>query len=303
MEKTIYSLLNKGYFRLFVVGLIIAAFSTVFFQLASTEQQEATKNRQDSIMAAKGELMPFKMNMSEDFVVDLGGNIVAHSAQELAQGVDAVRGIGVGFDWPFQIIFSGSKILISANVTNSDNQVVGRITNNTWRSERPDSMAIGDRNYNDYAFEILDINMMPIFNVRVVGSNQIQISGLFHGNNNTALISDNGGGVWANPSQQQINDLLTPMFKYPSSEYAGKLINPTYLTSLPDTSDKMFFEASVLTVVGYVFIGLGVLLAFISEVVREKENERIKAALERHVRNLKNKSKRRTKRQTKNRQS
>jgi hypothetical protein len=86
---------------------------------------------------------------------------------------------------------------ISANITNSENEVVAYIQNNTWKSVSPDSMQIGDRNYNAYAFEIVDMNYVPIFNVRIVGPNDIQIGSVFEGNNSTTLISNNGGELSA----------------------------------------------------------------------------------------------------------
>ncbi|HUW49362.1 MAG TPA: hypothetical protein VMW36_11520, partial [Patescibacteria group bacterium] len=151
---------------------------------------------------------------------------------------------------------------ISANVTNSNDQIVSYVEDNDWKSASPTSMQIWDRNYNDYAFEILDVNKIPIFNVRVVGPNEIQIAGLFNAGSGTrVLISNEGGGIIGNPTQQDIKDTLVPIFKYPSEFSLGLLVNPTYLSSLPlDTSDKMFADAAFWMNSSYVFLFVGVLI-------------------------------------------
>ena len=258
-KKTILSVLKRIRIPLLVIGLISAGCSPIVLKIASDKELEASQIRQDAIMAVRGELMPFEVNMSKDFVIDLGNCQMIQSAQALAQGIDVVNAINFGSSWPFLIGFKDNKMSISANITNSNNETVAYIENNNWKSLSPTSIQIGDRNYNDYAFEVVDISMVPIFNVRVVGANEIQIGGLFNVGSWKVLISDNGGGIMTEPSQQNITDLLTPIFKYPSDKYLGELINPTYLSSLPtDTSDKILSESSVLTIVGYVLAFVGV---------------------------------------------
>jgi|SRR5271157_184994 len=256
VKKSVLSVLKRIRIPLLVTGLILSVVcSPIIFHVASDTQQEALQNRQSVIDAVKGELIPFDMNMSEDFVVDLGNCNTTQTAEYLAQGYE-LNPICVGSSSLIQIGFSDNKMSISANITNSDNELVGYIENNTWKSVSPNSLQIGDRNYNNYAFEIVGPNMVPIFNVRVVGPNEIQIGGLF--DSGTVLISDNGGGILGNPSPQNISELLTPLFKYPSDKHTGELVNPTYASGLPtDNSDKMLFESSLLSIIGYVLAFTG----------------------------------------------
>jgi hypothetical protein len=267
---------------LIVIGALLLAVALVVSNSASEEKTQALQDQQNAIMATRGELVPFDMNMSEDFVVKLGSNTFSTNAQALAQGFDPVSVLNLGSSWPFQIGFSNGKMSISANITNSNNEVIAYIENDSWKSVSPNSMEIGDRNYNVYAFEIVDLNTIPIFNVEILGSNTIQISGVFNMAGGKVLISDNGGGIIGNPSEQNITQNLVPIFKYPSSEYLGELINPAYPTP-PDTWDGMFSDASVKTNVSYVLTFFGTLfvaifgadsiLDFREKKKYEKENE------------------------------
>ncbi len=238
-----------------VIGIILGTISPVILAISSNLSQNATQNKQNALMAQKGELSPFKIDMSQDILLDLGSVQEAESAQALARGVNLANLIYLGGNWPFQISFENNKISVSANITDSNNQIVATIRNNIWKSDSPNSPQIGDRNYNNYAFEIIDNNNITIFNVRVVRSNEIQIGGLLNIGGEQVLISDNGGGILSNPSQQNISDLLIPIFKYPSTQYLGELINPKYLQSLPtDTSNTMMSEAFTLTIIGFAFL-------------------------------------------------
>lgn len=290
-NKTILFNIKRIRIPLLVIGLLLSVICCpIILKVASDKGQDAIQLREKAIMAVKGELMPFEMDMSKDFVIDEGGNTVVHSAQELAQGIDATFGIGIGFSWPFKIVFNDNKILISADIIDSNNELVGYIRNNTWKSVSPDSVQIGDRNYNDYAFEIIDANMAPIFDVRVVGPNEIQIGGLFHNGNMTALISNNGGGVWSNPSNQQISALLTPMFNYPSNSHFGELFNPTIAQKSTNIlADKAQSESNLFSILGYAlaFIGALFVTIFGVEIVvttKTKETENKRRSKRRHGR-------------------
>jgi large-conductance mechanosensitive channel len=288
---------KKRFFRLLVIGIILGVFSSVFLYGSGNISQDASQNRQNVLMAQKGEVLPFKMNMTSDVTLYLGNNKEVTSAEALVQGVNLANFLYLNGNFPFQIGFSDDKMSVSANITDSNNQLVATIRNNVWKSDSPNSPQIGDRNYNNYAFEVIDNNNITIFNVRVVGSNEIQIGGLFNLGGTQTLVSDNGGGILGSPSQQNITQLLTPLFKYPSSNYLGELVNPTYLRSLPtDTSDAMIFEASILTIIGFVLAGVSAVFLIVCEIVRENDDKKEEKANEKQP-SVNNEPKRATKRE------
>lgn len=257
--NNVFSLSARNKKILVIIGVLLLVCSAWASNHSTSESSDAQKIKEEAIVAVRGQLMPFDMDMTKDFTLDLGNSKEILSAQAIAEGFDVVNMIKFGQGWPFQIGFKDNKMSISANITNPNNETVGYIVNNTWKSASPNSMQIGDRSYNDYAFEILDLNMIPIFNIRVVGPNEIQIGGLFDvGIGSQVLISDNGGGIMVTPTEQEIKEFLVPIFKYPSDEYLGQLINPTYMSSsLTSTSDRMFADASFWMYSSYVFLFVG----------------------------------------------
>jgi hypothetical protein len=167
-------------------------------------------------------------------------------------------------------------VLISANVTNADLQLVAWFENNTWKCP-PDSLGIGDRNYNSQAFEVVDRNNVSIFSIQIVALNTIQIGGLFkYSDGSVIAISDNGLGAESEPNQATIEKFLVPIFKYPSNKYLGELVNPpnpqNNASNVPlNNWDQLFFEASVINTIGYFVLGSGVFFVILAEIVREKE--------------------------------
>jgi hypothetical protein len=77
-----------------------------------------------------------------------------------------------------------------------------------------------DRNYNDYAFEVIDANGIPVLQVYVQSGNLIFVNGLFYIAGVRYLASPSA--FMDRPTEQEISGALAPIFKYPSggSPYA-----------------------------------------------------------------------------------
>ena len=140
------------------------------------------ESRQNAISTLNGELNPFRVNAKEPFRVafspETGMNF---TYQQLSEGIslsDLWTGLPsddlkINFD-------KNNNLLISAKIRNSNGTLVGIITNNNWQLSNPDELLYVDRNYNSFAFEIIGIDNFPTFQVMMVGSNEIQIGGLFY---------------------------------------------------------------------------------------------------------------------------
>ena len=80
-----------------------------------------------------------------------------------------------------------------------------------------------DKNQDDYAYEVVNENGDPIFQLIYVSQFHIVVNGIF---------PFPGGLVWASKSGMEINPSpfkvfhLDPIFKYPSSEYLGQRVIP-----------------------------------------------------------------------------
>lgn len=118
LKKTRFFQSTKVRILLVVMGGILLYISGVIIYPAGVQEQ------QDATNAIRGELIPFNLDFSKPFVVNLGNNILSCSAQDLANGFDPTNLIFIGSGWPFQITFNNNKISISATIVNSKNETI-----------------------------------------------------------------------------------------------------------------------------------------------------------------------------------
>ena len=114
-------------------------------------------------------------------------------------------------------------MLLSATLRDSKGNIIAEIVNNTWSTvDRHYQLSFNDRNYNAYAFEIIRSDGVPMFQVAMVGSNKIQIGGIFYSTNpkigevDIAPLS-NGTAVMSfnlNDTELEAEHIPT-LFKYP----------------------------------------------------------------------------------------
>jgi hypothetical protein len=286
MKRVTQDLIKKRFFQILVISLILSTVGpSVFLTIAYDLNQQGQKEKQDAITAYTSQINPFRIdtsNSSEFFWVDLGGNKAGDTISVISKGCDIVNNeIYLGQKLPIAVNIVGNQLLISANVSNLDNQLVAYFVNNTWKSDTPNMLSIGDRNYNQYAFEIIDRNNVSIFSVRIIGYNEIAIGGLFNSSDELLGISNNGGGAVISPSQEWMKQNLAPIFKYPSNEKdnIGKLVNSNYpqtsptLPPIKNDWDSLFFESEFLNVIGWILTVSGVFLLILSEIIREKDSK------------------------------
>jgi len=174
----------------------------------------------------------------------------------------------------FQIQFIDDKLSVSANIRNSDNVTIARIVNNEWKTVDPSTLLFWDRNYNAYAFEIIGSNDIPTLQVIMVGSNKIQIGGLFYTRTGRIYIQpmERGAVLWKNPTDQQLEDAdILRIFKYPAltnPDNLGKIVDPNYPSSDP------LAESTLIMVFGFVLASLGtILFAFGFDIYKNSEKK------------------------------
>jgi len=171
--------------------------------------------------AMTGKLITTEIDFQKPFEVNFGSNILIQTVSELSEGINLRRFIDVGFDYPIQIRFKDKKVFISAEIKNEEGVTIAKIKDNQWVVNE-DKMIAYDRNYNDYAFEVINSDLVPVLQVIVQGQNRIYIGGLFYFPKGKMLATPNG--IIYNPSSEQIDKYIKPIFRYPSDKYLGQMV-------------------------------------------------------------------------------
>jgi hypothetical protein len=243
-----------------IVGAVLMAFGSIVAVIGYGDYQDAKEIMQSG-------LNPPEINMANWFTIMLGnqGSGVMVPPQNLESGVDLDTLLNLcfkGYNFSgdnFRISVVNNKLSVSGEIKNSDNVTVAQIYNNNWKSDNPDkTFDIFDRNYNDYAFEIIGKTGVPVIQIIIFGSNKIQIGGLFHSDAGEVYIlpTEFGSTRILNPTDDQLrSQSIMKIFQYPSSSNLGKMVNPAYPSSDP------LSESWWIMILGIIMIFLGAILA------------------------------------------
>jgi len=180
------------------------------FQLADIETR-----------AMKGELLPFEIDSQKPIEIQVGGIHVIMTMRELSEGFNLSRYVYLGFDYPFQIRLKDGKFLVSVDVKNANGETIAKIVDNQW-GVKNDNVIAHDRNYNSYAFEVIDSDLVPVIQVIFTPQNKMYLGGFFYVPNGRMLLFDDT--TILNPSQEDITQNRHPIFKYPSEEHLGEMV-------------------------------------------------------------------------------
>lgn len=232
-------------------------------QMANEEERKMT-----------GELLPFEIDTQQPIEIQCGGFHVILGLDELQRGFDLSNYFKFGtFDYPFRVTLKDQRFLISVDVENSKGQTVTSVVENEW-SVNNDPVIAHDRNYNSYAFEVIDSNLVPVIQVVLKPGNYMYIGGFFYSPNGTVLLT--GDTMRINPTVMNANSSLPRIFKYPSSDYLGQMVvKSTY--QVPRTSAQVILLGEVLTVSG-IFLNSYTIYVGVAGYVKEKRRRKRKAS-------------------------
>jgi hypothetical protein len=216
-----------------VLGPILIAYG---FQLRDIE-----------IQAMKGEIAPFDIDFQKPFEVNFGSNIIIQTVNELSDGINLSTYINVGYEYPIQIKFRDVRLLVSAEIKNEEGETIAKIKDNYWVVNE-NNMIARDRNYNSYAFEVINSNLIPVLQVVVQEQNKIYIGGFFYDPSRKVLVTPRG--LFINPSSAQIDENIQPIFRYPSEEHLGEMMMMG--TSQIPRSTWVIFTGAVFTALGLI---------------------------------------------------
>jgi len=198
--------LKRKPFLVIVVGAIFFACSLFLVPYG----YDLTKSRTGMLA---GEFTTPLIDYQKPFELHLGSNVFVYNISELNEGINLRNVIDLGFDYPFRIRFDNGTLLISAEVRNQAGDLVAQIVDNSWAVNSNSTIA-HDKNYNEYAFEVINSNSTPVLQVSIRNFNEVHVGGLFYVPNGRLLIGSSA--IIFNPSNYDIKEELKPMFKYPS---------------------------------------------------------------------------------------
>jgi hypothetical protein len=175
------------------------------------------------IREMKGELIPFEVDPQKPIEVQIGGFHVHTTMDKLSEGFNLSRYVNLeGYNYPFRIELKDGRFLASVEVLNANGEVVARIVDNQWVVNE-NTVIARDRNYNAYAFEVIDSNLVPVIQVIFAPQNKMYLGGLFYTPTSSILFTPNVTII--GPSSDDISEHIQPIFRYPSEEYLGVMVD------------------------------------------------------------------------------
>ncbi|MFB3888109.1 MAG: hypothetical protein ACE14S_01345 [Candidatus Bathyarchaeia archaeon] len=226
--------------------------------------------------AMRGEICPFSVDFNQPFDLLLSDNVTFRLTGFTLESGFYLNRIGLLMfenvsDSQFSIHFYNQKMYVNADIRDSENKPIANIVNNTWTTVNPSyALSYWDRNYNGYAFEIVNSKGTPTFAVAMVGPNRIRLNGLFYytsgGSVYVGALPDGTAEICFNAPymHQEDNISWATLFKYPvltNPANVGVINKPIYPT------DNPLAEAEVKIQAGYNFFYFGSIITAFSLVV------------------------------------
>jgi hypothetical protein len=225
-----------------------------------------------------GELTPFNVDEQKPFDAQIGGVHIILSVNDL-EGYDFRKAFNLGgVEYPFELKYVDGKLVVSAEIKNTNGDVVAKIVDNQW-SVNFNPIVTYDRNYNSYAFEVIDSDRVPILQVVLKPENNIFIGGVFHGENGTIVAQLNGTTLYNYEDYKYAQTI----FRYPSESNLGKLVP----NSLYAFGGQVILAPNEISAIGYVLFGIGTFVTLVIGLEsfkrkNQKRKRRSKKVVEKH---------------------
>lgn len=249
--------MGKAPSRLLVFGATLIAISAFLIPYGFVLQENWNK-------MMTGKLIPFQVNDKEPFNVTVGGFTAITSINELKNGFNMSRYFFINnITFPFQLSFRDGQLYVSGEIRNSNGDFVARIVNNEWQVN-PDQFIAAERNYNSYAFEVIDAStLVPVFQVVITPNNKILVCGVFYGGNYALLNMLNDTSILSSLDSKDesgrmfsdiIKDYNQTLFQYPSQNHLGELVANSLYAFSPT---PQFVSPMIVIIVGCILLGVG----------------------------------------------
>lgn len=179
-----------------------------------------------------GQILHPLIDKNKPIIIHFGSVTLVQTYNQLQDGVNLRSFINTGCDYPIQILFEEGKMLVTVNLINIKGETVIQISKSGIWVITDDKFLAYDRNYNDNAVEVVNMDNKPVFQVKINKENDIMIGGVFYMKSNVIDLNL-GNGVYINPSTDaDIN--IAPIFRYPSKIHLGELYDNSILAQISE---------------------------------------------------------------------
>lgn len=225
-----------------IIGIILAALASYLIWHGTQERQAEIRRQQELEEALTGEIEAPSVDHDKPFMIKYGGMTVILPFQDVQRGLNLRNLINFGMDFPVKVDISEDKIYVTTEVKNDNGETIGKITINNW-SVDPNPLIAYDRNYNDFAFEVIDSDLIPRIQIILRPNNVIFIGGYFTGPNGSMISTGDffsriPAGYEPQPTLEYLREKIHPIFVYPSSDHFGELDPELY----NQETGKFWFE-------------------------------------------------------------
>ncbi len=207
---------------IYILGILIIALGSIIGTFIMYYAGQLKLEEQKLLTTETGSLDTPKIDPSKPITIQLGGFIFTPSLNDLENGFDPRKVANLGFDYPFTISVKDNQLFVSAEIKNEKNETVAIIVDNQWTVNN-DPIIARDRNYNAYAFEVIDSKLIPRLQVIIEPNNMIYVGGYFSTPVGNILMMP--GTTITQPTSEMLKQYLIPIFEYPSNVNFGKM-NP-----------------------------------------------------------------------------
>jgi hypothetical protein len=246
---------------LVALGSLLVTIGTIVTSIGLSE-------RNNEIAAMKGEILPFEIDCSKPFEVWIGSNQWVLSGEDLDTGIDLNSFVDVGAEYPIRISFKDNRLFVSAEIKNADNVTTAKIVDNQWVVNQ-DLMLVRDRNYNAHAFEVIDSNLLPILQVNVTAKNTVRIGCIFYAPTGRVFVTPKG--LFINPAPENISEIISPIFKYPSETNLGAMVDSAnYVEFFSLSSTRTIVAGGTMLTLGSIMIAILAINELFSGKIKEK---------------------------------
>jgi len=218
--------------------------------------------------------------LSQPFTVSIGTISTNFTVDELVNGIDLTNFIHIEVNqkiviFPVKFTLEGNIIHVYAEIKDENNKTIGKVIDNDWWVANPQSTAsVWDRNYNAFAFELIDGNKIPVLQISMRQQNKIDIGFSLYSQGLPYYFGITMGTLIGQPSDEDLQQIRSStLFLYPSDDFIGELRDSTGSTNniLADVNKKIQLGNN-LAIIGSILAAIfGISVgSFIIAVLRER---------------------------------
>ncbi|MEZ4968097.1 MAG: hypothetical protein R2814_00240 [Flavobacteriaceae bacterium] len=167
----------------------------------------------------------FKVPNTRNFLLNLGGNIVAKSRKAFEEGF-IIKFFNVG-ELPIYLQIDGDDLLVSAVLKDRKRNIILEMDNNEWALDKSSNFSI---NYDESALEIIDSRGLISLQIQLIGNQFIFKGIVFQYKTGVIIFTDKVASLMSYDSEDFEKKLFDEMiqtprlFKHVGADYLGKRV-------------------------------------------------------------------------------